>query len=361
MKYSILGLVLLVAIWTVFLFGVNSLAYSNEYLLMPNGKTFKFLNADEGYNFYLNNKLLDNFSGLDIQLRLEKEMQGKDLEACKNEYQEFLKDQILNWKDIDKRFITKRLVKAYEMIEQTWPDVLQDTIYMILTTGKQEFGGFHTMGNAIVCPQGKMRISSVYLPFLGYLKRYFTRVMVHELFHVYSTNNPEKRSKLYEIIGFEPINNLVLDSEVLSKLIYNPDDKPGFYKIRLTDKNSKTEKDYCMLILSKYPAWQGYIEFKGRISTLLVYVESYLHQIERKGGEWVSVYDETGKPVIKQKSDFIDFYDKTGYDSYSPEEIVAHLFIDLVLSEFDEDIIKNKPEHYRQLLIKLHSEINAHS
>lgn len=358
LKYSFAAIAVYCGIWSLFVLSTNAFGNTGNICTLPANKTIIFLDGEEGFNYIRKSGYIEKLSKLDIELRMQKEMANIDLEDSRMDYEAFLKNQVLNWNQIDKRYMIRRMKNAYSMIQYTTPNVLQDTVFMILTSGKQEFSSFYTLDNAIVCPRGKIRMSSVYLPFLKYLKNYFNKVMIHELFHIYSTNNPEKRDELYKIVGFEKILDLELAPNVKSKLIMNPDDKLGFYKITLTEKKSKIPKEYCLLILSKYPKWEGVKEFKGRISVLLVYVDAFLHQIEIDGSGWVSSLDENQEPIIQSKSDFIDFYSKTGYDTYSPEEIAAHLFIDLTLSKYDDDVLRRKSECYKELLKKLELQFN---
>ncbi len=343
-----------IVLFLVFLLLNNIGTAKDTYLI--NNKAIVFLTAQDGYNYIEKSDFIKNLSKLDIELRLEKNLSGQALDYCHDLYQKHHKKQFRRWSFVDKRFIIKRLKNTYSKIDSITPNVLPDTLYLIRTSGKQEFKSFYTCKNAIVCPS-TIRMSSTYLPMFGYIRNYMERVFIHELFHIYSTNHPKVRDSLYSAIGFERVHCLKLTPEIEKRLISNPDDKPGFYKITLTDKETCSEKIYCLLILSKYNEWRGYVDFPARLNVLIVYLGEGLHQIYKNGECWESVVDNN-KPIIKKGKEFQDYFKKVGLDEYSPEEIVAHLFIDLIKSKYDDEFLEKKPTEYKLTLNRLEYILN---
>ena len=335
---------------------LNSVGSTHHIFTLQNNKTIIFLDAEQGYKYTTKSDFIENLTILDISLRIEKECLFNDLKKHKKEYFNFHKKQFKNWSFIDEKFVLCQLKKSYSKIDSFFPMVLPDTLYLIRTTGKQEFNSFYTCKNAIICPSS-IRLSSTYLPFIGYIRQYIERVFIHEIFHIFSSNNVNIRNELYNLIGFEKIDNLYIPPELNKKIIHNPDDKSHLYKISLKDKSTGKVDNYNLMILSKYPKWEGYIDFPARLNVLLVYMESGFLQIKKENKNWTVVQDNKNQIAIKNIDSFSDYYEKVGLKNgaISPEEIVAHLFIDLVKSKFDDKILKNKPNTYLDILGKIES------
>ena len=67
--------------------------------------------------------------------------------------------------------------------------------------------------------------------------------MLHEIFHIYSRYNPQKRDRLYELIGFKNIGDptrLKMTAPLKDRILLNPDGVNYAYAIelKLADENS---------------------------------------------------------------------------------------------------------------------------
>jgi hypothetical protein len=340
--------VLVIIIWLLFILIINTKGYPNEVFKIGSSRTIVFLDSEESCKYLSDDEHLSNLSKLDIELRLERLYSDNDSVIYKKEYFEHWSRQFRNWSRLDKIFLIRHLKKVYSKINSITPIVLPDTLYLIRTTGKQEFDAFYTHKKAIICPY-TIRLASTYLPIFS---KKIEKTLTHELFHVYTNNNVDIIDSLYKIVGFEKIDSIKLDKRISERIINNPDDKPGFYKIMLKDALTNEDKYYCMLILSKYNHWKGYIEFPGHISVLLVYLDTQkLHQIDLVGTKWVSSLDQIQNPIVKGKEALTDYKKKVGLTGeVSPEEIIAHLFIDLIYSKFDKELLLGKSQEYIDLL-----------
>ena len=324
--------------------------YQNQ-LLFDKYKDSSFLDAIEGNEYVTKSDFLKKMSKLDIGLRLKKDLSNRTLDDCQKEYINYHKKQFRNWSSRDKKSVIKHLTSAYSKILETTPNVLPDTLFFIRTTGEQEFNSFYTCRNAIVCPS-TIRLSSSYFFFLKYIRDYMEQLFIHEIMHIYSTNHPIKRENLYNALGFKKIQCLNLSHELRDNKLMNPDDKKEFYKISLKEIATGEERDYCMLLLSKYPKWEGYIDFPARINVLLVYLEIKLHEIEFNGNCWESSCDSCRHPILKCSNEFENFY--WGADlvegTISPEEIVVIMFVELINSKSNDKTLINRSEEYLAIL-----------
>ena len=161
-----------------------------DYWQLPNGKTVAFLNADEGYAYIIDSKFITNRTRLDVTLRLKKDFVRNDSIDYKKEYLSFLKEQMRDWNSLVKKYLKKRLSTASRIIDKNTPTVLPDTLFLIRTTGDQEFSSFYTVKKAIISP-GLIRTTSTLFPWMGYLSRYIEEKLIHEIYHIYSRYHPD--------------------------------------------------------------------------------------------------------------------------------------------------------------------------
>merc|ERR1711924_98923 len=59
------------------------------------------------------------------------------------------------------------------------------------------------------------------------------QLLAHELFHIFSRNNPDGRDKLYEVLRFERCNTIKVPAELRHVRITNPDAPCCSHMLRL--------------------------------------------------------------------------------------------------------------------------------
>ena len=222
--------------------------------------------------------------------------------------------------------------------------VITDTLYLIKTTGNQEFNAFYTVKNAIVFP-GIIFTSAKIFPWLPYFSNFIEKKLIHEMFHIFSTNHFEKRLSLYEVFGFFPIENLELPKEIEKQLITNPADKGVNYKIELQDLISGEMKNYCLLIMSKYPTWVGYKDFSARVNVMLDYLDPRLVENEKHEDNWIVVNDSINKPITIPVYNSAPLLKKIAVKInaiQSPEEIITKSYVVLMQSLIENKVSENQ-------------------
>lgn len=96
---------------------------------------------------------------------------------------------------------------------------LPERIFLIKTTGNEEGHAAYTRGQSIFLPQ----------KYVDYDSNRLEQTLIHELFHVYSRANREKRDQLYRIIGFSRCPPLQYPNELRDLKITNPDTTDDHY------------------------------------------------------------------------------------------------------------------------------------
>ena len=147
-------------------------------------------------------------------------------------------------------------------------------------------------------------------------------LFLHELFHVYSRFNPEKRDALYATIGFQKTNEISLPPSLEENKISNPDAPVLDHVIALTIDGKPQEAVFFLYADRDY---QG--------GSFFDYLNKRLLLVEKKGDDY-QVLLQDGQPILRPYEDASDLRDKIGRNtSYDidPEEVMADHFTLLIL------------------------------
>lgn len=242
---------------------------------------------------------LNNLSANDIKVRMGKEI-------SKNEFTDFIGDQVLEWRK-EEIFRIRKLLSFLEKKMGRLGLKLNLTRYKIIkTTGKEEGGLPYTRGPFIFLPESVVSSTDLALT-LG-----------HEIFHIFLRNNLHLRTKLNALIGFHDLQN-ASDVPLLEESISNPDvNSPNVYTtVRYENSNYKT---LPLLIFEPNPD-----PHKTRMPENLIF-KLWLFSSDPAKGTLVDV-NKTDYPTRMKTNTNINFH---------PEEILAENFALLLVLDFSE-------------------------
>ena len=306
-------------------------------------QTIIFLNAENAGNYLLKSTFYNHWNSyFDASIRMEKDLSSQSAETNKKEYATFLKEQCLNWGENDITKMTELLIHSQNKIKKISPNILRDTVYIVKTTGKEEFNAYYTNQEAIVIPKKELK-------FLTFEKRKkeVEATLIHEYLHIYTRYNIKKREELYSLIGFNKISPFSIPPEIEKIRITNPDNYELDYVIKLpNEKNVMT--NYAMLLTSKYPKYDGTKGFIGVFSTLFGYLEEQIYSVNEKGE--VSNNKVEMPKVVYEKTGKISSY------NYGPDEIIAEAFKAMVTTDWENN--KKYSKRDKEILTQIKEVIN---
>lgn len=235
---------------------------------------------------------------------------------------EFLKHvraQVLDWDkaEIEKiSALLKKLRPRMTGLNLPWPR----TIHLIKATGREEGNAAYTRRNAVILPAGKLKQKNEKLE----------RLLVHELFHVLSRANPELSTRLYRIIGYEPVPPLRFPAELLPRKLTNPDAPFSQHAIEVEHDGKKVKVAPILYARTeKYDEKQGGVFFRYLVFRLLALDVEDLAKAKR---------DADGKLTLLKPEEAKGFQEKIGRNTryvIHPEETMADNFVFLVLGKKD--------------------------
>jgi hypothetical protein len=191
-----------------------------------------------------------------------------------------------------------------------------EEIYFLKTTGDEEGGATgYTRNTYIVLKEGATESSRESLEHL----------IVHELFHVLTRNNPEFRKEMYKIIGFNITKSIAYPDNIKSRRITNPDAPQTDSYINLTAEGKELT---CMMILYAKEDYSGGSFFDYLNIGFLSLVGD-----EEKTPELID-----GESVIYSIDQIGNFFEQVGRNTnyiIHPEEILAENFSYAILGKED--------------------------
>ena len=227
------------------------------------------------------------------------------------EYLDFVSRQSLDWtySEIERfRMIIGRVKESLTGYDIRIPGKM----YFIKTTGDEEGNAAYCRGlNAVVLPGKKTADLS---------DDNLQTLLTHELFHIYSKNNLDKREQLYKIVGFYKTQPLVLPAELEPLNITNPDSVVRNYYFATEIGGEKINVMPVLLATGPYDEKKG-----GRIFD---YLQLVFFAVETKGNSSVLVKKD-GQYVSYTMQQIPDFAGKIGKNTkyiIHAEEILAENF-----------------------------------
>jgi hypothetical protein len=254
----------------------------------------------------------------EMSIQMKKSLgENPDRSAIVGDYVAFLKTDVASFTAEESKFLSGVMEKLYKTCAEVSNSILPDTLYLIKTKGRHYGDGvYYTREKCIVIPANELAARKT---------NPFTTTMYHELFHVYSRLNPEKRRQLYQLIGFEHIglDQLIMPPALASRVLLNPDGVDFGQKITLKTAEG-TEIHAIPVIYSKYVGHQE------ELNEFFAYLEFNLFQIEAApGGKWQVITKEDGYSSVLSIDKLPDFFrqikENTGYIIH-PDEVLADNF-----------------------------------
>jgi hypothetical protein len=242
-----------------------------------------------------------------------------DRDVSQEEFLAFLASHVRPWTTDEVARLTPLLQALGEKLAP-WKLKLPPIVLLLKTSGNEEAGAAYCRGAAIVLPQ----------TMIDNRKNELTRILPHEIFHVFSSHNPELRTELYRVIGFEPSNEVQLPEPLRSRKITNPDAPLNNHFITAPWQGRTAE--WMPVLISKTPRYEA-----GRGWSLFSYLDFKLMLLENQDGQRVPAL-EGGMPVLVEPGQVPGYGEQIGRNTkyiIHPEEVLADNFVLLLDGRID--------------------------
>ena len=288
-------------------FGTNifstNYASSTDFKFADKETAIKILTADDEY--------LNNMKAIEIALPVGPPTASKTIDDLKEHYSK----NVLEWPESEKALMKALIVTHKKKLDKI-SHLMPSTVYFIKVTNEVESGIPHTRGNAFVSPERRTSIS--------------TKLFFHQIFHILSRNQRDRRASLYGLIGFKPCQ--FKSTEIVDKYSVKNPEAPFIEFYLPVEINGKDSAVMSYLHTDKEGLDPNIKNgFDGHISGDLI-------EVVAKDGICNPVIDEKGYPKIHKHEEIPGFYDSVGRNTQfdiHPEEIVADNFAFLMMNIHD--------------------------
>jgi len=223
---------------------------------------------------------------------------------------------VLEYSEEQKRVIAEAMVIIHEKLDPLNVDMPE--ISFILTSNADEGGAAYTRGSSIILKSRHIGSKT---------SKGLEELIVHEMFHVYSRAHKDLRKDMYEVIGYQPCEELVVPSELKDFMISNPDAPDNNFYIEGTFNGENYAFIPIIYSSEAYEIGSGRSFFETLNDDMLAVT------IKAGVAEPVKTGDEL---LIIKKNQIEGFYDKIGMNTdytYHPEETIADNFVFLVFGD----------------------------
>jgi hypothetical protein len=257
-------------------------------------------------------------------------------------YLDYVASQVMDWSADEITALTSIVAQLGPLLAP-FDLSLPGEILLVKTTGQEEGHAAYTrQQNVIVLPVNM--VQSLFLPsdfgdplHSGTSPAYLTGVIIHELFHLFSKNNPVPRWALYDLVHYEPTGcDIALpdvswpqpDSpDTLASLkVTNPDtpEIDTFIRMSVTDAGGGSVVKPLVPVLVATGAYDGGVFFD--------YLGWWFMAIVQAGGGWTAELDPQGRPFLYPSQPLLEQYlqligRNMSDELFHPDEILAQNWV----------------------------------
>lgn len=276
------------------------------------------------------------FTEMEIQMKNASLSSNRDVAI--RDYKDFLSSDVESFTENDIENLKLVFESIKTMLFSINPNLLENDVQLIKTKGNH-YGGsvYYTRENKIIIPANELE---------NFSEKSFLEVMLHEYFHVFSRLHKKTRDEIYNLIGFQEVNGIIVLPEQLGKRkLLNPDGTTDYY-IPLKNTEGKTVYAYPLISANRdhftpdHPSFFEYLEFQ--LYELVPGEDNVLNLVVNEKGK-------STIPFEKIPSFFQSIKDNTNYIIH-PDEIMADNFIYAVMYLSKNEKAKNFSDEGMKLI-----------
>lgn len=317
-------------------------------LTLENNEKILFLDSTQAAAAIVVDQTEDFFEHiniLDMSIQMRKNYPpSATREKVVEEYKTYLQKDVESFNKEEISFMEIAMKRLYIACKKLNHDIFPKEIKLIKTKARH-YGQsvYYTRDNCIVIPYNELDQRN---------EQAFFNVMAHELFHIYSRLNPEKRKTLYELIGFKsigPLGNLKMVDSLKQRVLLNPDGVNYAQAIELKTNEKESFLAIPIILANTF-------EFNPERPSFFSYLAFDLYEIRPPYSRLIKVVsnnDGSNKKPLNAHPDFHrQIRDNTGYIIH-PDEVLADNFIYLINKEESGSFPKDFSKPGTELLTEI--------
>lgn len=270
---------------------------------------------------------------VDMAIQMKKPLAEHRDQVHTSAFIRFIKTEVSDWTADEKKLISPTLEEAFSIVKKLNPACLPKISLIKIKTNHYGDHVYYTRGHHICIPENIFSEydSDLQLP-----------ILIHEIFHVISKQNPAYRDSLYALIGFEKLDKEPDIPVVLHKrLLTNPDGVSRSHAIRLGDESKGETSVLALPLISSNRS-----DFNPSLPHFFDYLSFDLYPVEKIAGRYIVGTDTLGNTKLETALTthfFTKIRDNTRYIIH-PEEIMADNFMLAALAVHRDDFRRFSPK-----------------
>lgn len=288
---------------------------------------------------------VDALSQFDRQSRLG--LRVETIEVTTAMYLDYVASHVMEW-TLEELAILTKIVQSIAGKLQRLEFSLPAIIHLVKTTGEEEGHAAYTRHeNVVVLPvnmvQSLFATSNFGDPLhSGTDPTYLENVLIHELFHLFSKNNPARRWNLYDLVHYESTGGDVALPDVPWPGPDSPDSMPA---LRITNPDTPSLDTFIRMAVD---GPSGAVVDQPLLPVLLArgpydggvffeYLEWWFVAIEQVADGWSVRFGADGRPLMYESSALLGQYRSLvganiSSELFHPDEVLAQNWV-LVANE----------------------------
>lgn len=228
-------------------------------------------------------------------------------------YRHFLARQVHAFTQAEEALLDETMHEAWAMVAALNPSLFPKAVRLVKISGAA-YGPsvYYTRENSILIPANELHPDN---------RPTLLRVLLHELFHIYSRYHPKARRELYGLIGFtEARDSVLLPSYLRKHQLLNPDGVHWQQKIRLTPAGTDSSRVFFPILYADSLSSTLGLSFMGHLAFDFFAADS-------------TAMGWQVQALPTSVAQLSDFHQKTGGNTdyiIHPDEILADNFVLLV-------------------------------
>lgn len=284
-----------------------------DFVLLTSEQAATVVTTDEKEGFF------EKVVPLEMSIQLGESLEDAPRAQTLVTYKKMLQEDLVEFTAQERKVVTKILEKAMYMSRQVKADINLPTIKIIKTKGNYYGAGvYYTRDDAIIIPAPMVPQDS------NQDNSGFLSTMLHEIFHIYSRYNTDKRDALYARLGFERLPNLELSDFLKTRVLYNPDGVDLRYAITV-EKDGRAFKAVPVI-------YSQFKKFDSRRKEFFSYLMFQLFEVQEIAGKWTIVNENIGYGINEIDKFWQQVTENTQYNIH-PDELCADNFVLLAKSK----------------------------
>jgi hypothetical protein len=227
---------------------------------------------------------------------------------------DFVSGSALSWTSEEQAYWSRLVDRLSEDVNGLMLNVPE--IFLVKTTGLEEFGFAYVRDRAIVLPQGRLDIA-------GDERRDFF-LLAHEFFHYVSVNNATLRDASYELLGLRRVDGFTYPAELEDRRISHPAAYADHVSVRVDTPRGPV---YVVPLIRPTIALEEVIRLPiGGPPAIAGHLELALVEVDTQTGRVLR--DAVGAPIIHplEDTDLVDRMARNTSYMIHPQEVIADNF-----------------------------------